>query len=109
MHKARTTSTAQVHHIGRRICRNCIHATGCSLSADATLPIFHCEEFECSEPAAAEVDNRDRGVTAPLSGWVRSVPERRQAYTGLCSDCAHRSDCMFANAEGGVWHCEEYE
>jgi hypothetical protein len=107
--KARPTSTARIYQIGRRICHNCIHASRCSLSSGSPLPIFHCEEFECADSASAEVGHGDGGVTAVLSWSARSVPARSQAYTGLCSDCAHRSDCMFANAEGGVWHCEEYE
>jgi hypothetical protein len=28
---------------------------------------------------------------------------------GLCLNCAHRTTCKLPRAEGGVWHCEEYE
>ena len=30
-------------------------------------------------------------------------------HKGLCVNCAHRHYCLFPRAEGGIWHCEEYE
>ena len=34
--------------------------------------------------------------------------EDRKVYKGLCASCAHRENCLLPEAEGGVWHCEQY-
>lgn len=81
------------------LCTSCMHAQTCMYLKKQELPVFHCEEFEI----------------APVSGHkyreatLQSTPSERQTrYRGLCSNCENRETCIYADTEGGVWHCEMY-
>jgi NADH-quinone oxidoreductase subunit E len=94
----------------RGICDSCKHARDCALAPQSGLKVFHCEEFEIdeSEPVrSSEAAAIARSTFQPqsLEAAGNGLPEHR----GLCSDCASRLCCALAEAEGGVWHCEEYD
>jgi hypothetical protein len=38
-----------------------------------------------------------------------TVRVNRPEYKGLCASCQHNTECLHANAEEGVWHCEMFE
>ncbi len=91
------------------ICATCVYAGDCALAVGDRGPVFHCEEFECNglEPSEQEdrVSEPSLGGSSPQYDDESSTPQ----YRGLCSDCAHRLFCMYADVEGGIWHCEEYD
>jgi len=101
------------------ICTTCVHAGDCALSVAGRGPVFHCEEFECSGLEPSEVEDRTDELssgedrTGELSSSRPSPEDEDEStapeYRGLCSDCAHRLFCMYADTEGGIWHCEEYD
>ena len=35
--------------------------------------------------------------------------DHQKVFVGLCGNCDERKTCIFAKAESGVWHCEEYK
>ena len=94
------------------ICTTCVHAGNCALSVAGRGPVFHCEEFECSGLEPSEQDDWTDELSPgrpPSEDGDESTPSTAPEYRGLCSDCAHRLFCMYADTEGGIWHCEEYD
>jgi hypothetical protein len=71
--------------------------------------VFFCEEFDGEEEnvagTAAEVISPSTTVHAQAMCRAGPSPEPR----GLCGTCEKRATCTFPKAEGGVWHCEEFE
>jgi hypothetical protein len=84
----------------------CNQATSCSYLARTEGPIWRCEEFDDSGPAAAVAD-----VFVPGAGGETAQHEprgREEGLRGLCTNCDNRSSCRLPGAEMGVWFCEEY-
>jgi hypothetical protein len=66
----------------------------------AEAPIYECEEYVST------------GKTVPTMPSMKTVANTRSNGSeklGLCSTCVWVETCTFIRAEGGVWHCEEYE
>jgi len=51
-------------------------------------------------------DDRDRSPSDRAGAEVRAGDSKEPS--GLCATCAKRDTCLLPQAEGGVWHCEEY-
>ncbi len=94
----------------RDLCSTCRHIAACCFATVPERPVFHCEEFETGEGEAVAATSLAAGALPVFVLPERPAEEEEApAAQGLCSDCRHRPRCMYANAEGGVWHCEEYE
>ena len=87
------------------LCSTCRHASTCTLPRDPERPSFYCEEFEIESVPARRKPEEDK--PRPAVSFV--APEESDSLIGLCYDCENRQTCAFPKAEGGVWHCEEYE
>ena len=94
---AQSSSVARPY---RDLCSTCNHAEICGTRSTPQRPIFFCELFEVfSAPPA---------VTPAAAA---ELPGRQDVgkYRGLCVNCENRGTCALPKAEGGVWHCEEYQ
>jgi len=85
------------------ICATCGYVDICTSRATWQGPVFHCEEFDDQVQLQGTRAPRQRVGTTQLAS---AVPVER---VGLCINCAHENTCGLRRAEGGVWHCEEYE
>lgn len=85
------------------LCANCSNADHCSYARNARKPVQYCEMYDgySEEPARADLSEVLRPDPADLR------PEMPHSK-GLCVNCANRETCVWAQREGGVWHCEEY-
>jgi len=82
------------------LCMTCNHAQNCMYRKNKPEPVVECEEF-------------DGYAISPGAGFVsESLSQEKKSdsrFKGLCVNCAKRETCTFPKAEGGVWHCEDYE
>lgn len=85
---------------GISLCSSCTYSPDCSLRVQADAPIYDCEEFS---PTGKSVPSMQAART------VANTQSNGSEKLGLCSTCAWLETCTFIRAEGGVWHCEEYE
>jgi hypothetical protein len=86
------------------LCMTCDHADSCAHLARTEGPIWCCEEFDDSGPAAgAAAEPRPR---RPMVEPDRRLPDGEPL--GLCRNCENRSSCALPGAREGVWFCEEY-
>ena len=83
------------------VCQSCGSASTCCLVTASAQAVQQCEEFDPGEI---------RKPTTANSGFDEkaSVAKTASEYSDLCSDCENRQGCGLREAEGGVWHCEEY-
>jgi hypothetical protein len=95
---AASTMAASARRQYRDLCSTCKHAAACGGRSTPERPIFFCEEFEVSGPAAPSPPERP----------AESSPAAPGDYKGLCMNCEDRGTCTIPKPEGGVWHCEEY-
>ncbi len=92
------------------LCSTCIHERDCTFPRRAGEPVLFCEEFcgaESSGPCA-----RSRVVSALHTVESRTTCPSEESLSndkGLCATCEKCATCVFPRAEGGVWHCEEFE
>ncbi|MCU0915586.1 MAG: hypothetical protein MUC88_13620 [Planctomycetes bacterium] len=82
------------------LCSTCNSSPVCLRRKGIRHPVLLCEEFDDSTEREEEQDQ----PAAVIEG-EEDPPER---VTGLCRNCRNRESCMFQDAPGGVWHCEEY-
>ena len=85
------------------LCANCNNAGHCSYAKNARKPVMYCEMHDSYAPAPAQADLSE--VLRPDPADLRPVLPKSK---GLCVNCANREDCVYAQREGGVWHCEMY-
>ena len=105
--KERYYQTADLRGLG--ICATCNYVESCTQRKTWKGPVMFCEEFDDrvalvqKKPAdtAKDTDNTNPG-TQEVTGCASK-------HRGLCLNCLHRDACTLPRAEGGVWHCEEYE
>ena len=62
----------------------------------------YCEMFDSGNGA-------QRAQTVTLVTPVKPQVREQPSLKGLCVNCENRDTCTLPKAEGGVWHCEEYE
>jgi hypothetical protein len=88
------------------LCYTCNTVKTCTGRKTWVGPVLHCEEFSDFDGSLTQ----PVPAAAPTSvGTTGSTEQAASPRTGLCVNCAHRDDCGFPAAEGGTWHCEEYE
>lgn len=85
------------------LCANCNNAEHCAYARNAKKPVMFCEMHDAYAPAPVQADLSE--VLRPDPADLR--PEL-PASKGLCVNCAYREECVYAQREGGVWHCEMY-
>ena len=90
----------------RGLCSTCKNASFCAFPRDPDKPVFYCEEFEIEKPAPRRTTRKERPQAT--ESYVTEGKDTTKSI-GLCSDCDNRQTCVFPKAEGGVWHCEEYQ
>lgn len=78
------------------ICSTCRDGNTCAHRAASPRAIQYCENFEVE-------------AAAPAAPVIAAAPAAPATLLGLCSTCEHRDGCVFANVEGGVWACEQFE
>jgi len=89
------------------LCDTCNNEASCFHHARRGPALF-CEMFDDFVPPDTILAGR---VAAPTSRQfsVNYADEAPVRQGGLCANCEHASHCGHAKAEGGVWHCEDYE
>lgn len=83
------------------ICSTCNFVETCASRRTWIGPVHHCEEFDDSEGKPSRPPS--------LSVVKADEPEANVGAIGICVNCVHRETCTLPKAEGGIWHCEEYE
>jgi hypothetical protein len=68
---------------------------------------MQCDEFQAYPPPVVEGPPVAPAV-AGGNGRVRRA-KRRYRRLGLCSSCDFGETCTLAPADGGVWHCAQYQ
>jgi hypothetical protein len=91
------------------LCSTCNNAPTCFHRARRGPALF-CELFDGYAPPV-EPARSEHAPPPPvdLSMARRAAEEGAAKYAGLCVNCEHRRTCGHPKAEGGVWHCENYE
>ena len=74
----------------RELCKTCLHLTTCNRCNEYDLPIVYCERYLSDS-------------SSPFNSYI--MPELK----GLCKNCRNRYTCIIMKAEGGVWHCNDYQ
>lgn len=89
------------------LCETCNNSPSCFHHARRGPALF-CEMFDDYVAPDVILAGRATGSAArPFS--VRHADQTPVREAGLCVNCEHVSRCGHAKAEGGVWHCEDYE
>ena len=90
------------------LCTNCVNLDICSLAAGSGRHVFYCEEFTSGDgvPPLTSQPVQSPADSETVRGGTRH--DSAEDYTGLCTTCRSRGDCVFSKHEGGMWHCEEY-
>jgi len=85
------------------LCVNCNAAENCMHLKNCTKPVQFCEEF-------CEVGPRTQTMFRKVAPQLTPREERKGpiGLKGLCVNCDFRETCTHAQAESGVWHCENY-
>lgn len=89
------------------LCGTCNNEPSCFHHARRGPALF-CEMFDDYVPPDLILAGR-RSASAQRPFSVRHVDQKAVRQAGLCVNCEHVSRCGHAKAEGGVWHCEDYE
>lgn len=89
------------------LCWTCNNSPDCFHRARRGPALF-CEMFDDYMPPGVI---HDRQAAAPVQPALTSPRNEKKTVTraGLCLNCEHAAHCSHAAAEGGVWHCEDYE
>jgi hypothetical protein len=86
-----------------------MNKSSCTYRKSLRRPIFNCDEFVSYTPP----DIWERGTNpAPDPTATASSVEAlamRNGKPGLCRTCEYGDSCTLAPADGGVWHCAQYE
>ncbi|MFH1676037.1 MAG: hypothetical protein ABIC40_03345 [bacterium] len=85
------------------LCVNCNAAENCMHLKNCTKPVLFCEDFCESGPRTQTMFRKV--ASKPMPSEEREVST---GLKGLCVNCDFRETCTHAQAEGGVWHCENY-
>ena len=96
--------------IGKGICRECLNRSSCTYRTSLRRPVFNCDEFVSYTPPDIW-ERRANPAGNPGSATASSVETlaRRNGKPGLCRTCVYGDGCTLAPADGGVWHCAQYE
>jgi hypothetical protein len=101
----KTTRTAdkksQVLELGG-LCLNCSTAETCMYTKNGKA-VHHCEEFDAVANVTSTMLRQPIRVASSIS------PKDPTGLKGLCVNCDHHANCLHAKAQGGVWHCEDYQ
>jgi hypothetical protein len=84
-------------HTPLGLCSTCRLSATCTFPRQAGRPIRFCDEFEGEQKVEAA-----KPQTSAKKVIVNDLK-------GLCRLCDKAATCTFPKAEGGVWHCDEYE
>ena len=84
------------------ICSTCKHVERCLFVRAAHQPIWFCEEFDeqGGEERGSPKKATRQPMAAPVNGEARS--------SGICDDCAERSDCEKRIPGEAVTECADY-
>lgn len=85
------------------LCSTCNSVDICTSRRNWSGPVHYCEEFD------DHVETQARSERPVAMARDAPEPEITSGLSGLCVNCNHRVTCAFPKAEGGVWHCNEYE
>lgn len=84
------------------LCTTCRHNNACALTL-SSAPVWSCAEFDDGSSVRQGVVAAAPVEQPPQASSQRALPR------GLCANCANLSTCLLPKADGGVWHCEEYQ
>ncbi len=91
------------------LCMTCAHVSTCTFLRRDTPPVLCCEEFDGRQEHRSGATADVMAQSATVHTQATYVRERSSKFKGLCATCEKRKLCTFPRAEGGVWHCEEFE
>jgi hypothetical protein len=89
------------------LCLACDKAATC-LQRESKAPVLYCEMFVGTVQSSAGMAGLDLDREIATAADAGHRDENSVKYTGLCVNCERRADCAKVEANGGVWHCEEY-
>jgi hypothetical protein len=92
------------------LCPDCAIAASCWYRPILGFSGERCEMFE-TEPVDYGGDGQELDPATPpvIQTNIGLADLISRVYKGLCMNCKHVDTCTLPKAEGGVWHCEEYE
>ncbi len=91
------------------LCTTCVHVRTCTFLRRDTPPVLFCEEFDGQEKHSSGATAEVMAQSTTVHTQATYLRERSSKFKGLCATCENRELCTFPKAEGGVWHCEEFE
>ncbi len=91
------------------LCMTCVHVGTCTFLRRDTPPVLFCEEFDGQQEHRSGASAEVMAQSVTVHTQATYMPERSSKFNGLCATCEKRELCTFPKAEGGVWHCEEFE
>ncbi len=91
------------------LCTTCVHVGTCTFLRRDTPPVLFCEEFDGQQEHHSGATAEVMAQSTTVHTQARFQCERSSKFKGLCATCEKRERCTFPRAEGGVWHCEEFE
>jgi hypothetical protein len=68
-----------------------------------------CEEFDGEEENTVGAMPEAIAPSSTVQAQATYIHEHPTRFKGLCTTCDKRATCTFPKADGGVWHCEEFE
>jgi hypothetical protein len=89
------------------LCLTCNKAATC-LQRESKAPVLYCEMFVGIVHSSAGMSGFDLEKENIVAADAGQPDETSIKYTGLCVNCEKRTSCTRIEANGGVWHCEEY-
>ena len=94
---------------GSGLCMTCVHTRTCTFPRREAQPVLNCEEFDGGEQNAVGTPAEVVAPSVTIRAQTMCKTEPSARLRGLCGTCEKRATCTFPKAEGGVWHCEEFE
>ncbi len=89
------------------LCLACNKAVTC-IQRESKTPVLYCEMFVGIVHSSAGMSGLDLDKEITVAADAEKPDEASIKYTGLCVNCEKRTGCARIEANGGVWHCEEY-
>jgi hypothetical protein len=89
------------------LCLTCNKAVTC-VQRESKAPVLYCEMFVGTVHSSAGMSGLDLDKEITVAADAEKPEETSIKYTGLCVNCEKRTGCARIEANGGVWHCEEY-
>ena len=92
------------------LCLTCNNCVNCNFRQNHNKIIWQCEEYDGSTIRQSKNNQIDKTGSEEIHINSKGTGKGNEViYKGLCVNCENRFTCIHGKAEGGVWHCENYQ